>query len=121
MKSASKRPMKADISNKQSSSTDEEDPDLAQLSSSSSNNEEEEIRVRQISERSSSPSLSLSSINSELTSLQQSSIINYQHIITSFRDLMGRINIQPSTTTDNTLSQRRSLTKHLLSPSPSAG
>jgi hypothetical protein len=119
MKSASKRSVKTNLSTKQSSSTDEEKHDLAQLSSSSSNNEEQEIRARHVSDRSSSPSLS--SISSELTSLQQSSIINYQHIINSFRDLMGRINVQPSTTNDNNQTQRRGLTKHLLAPSSAGG
>jgi hypothetical protein len=121
MKSASRRSVKTNLSTKQSSSTDEEKHDLAQLSSSSSNNEEQETRARHVSDRSSSPSLSQSSISSELTSLQQSSIINYQHIINSFRDLMGRINVQPSTTNDNNQTQRRGLTKHLLTPSSAGG
>lgn len=110
------------MSNKQSSSTDEEKEKVSasRLSNSSPVNEEPvDNRPRKTSDRSSSPSLSFSSLSSDLTSLYQSSIMNYQPIINSFRELMGRITI-PSTNNDIHLQQRRGLAQYLLSPS-SAG
>jgi len=120
LKSAIKRQTKTNMTQEQISTSDEDEPDLEQLSSSSPNEEREEIRVRKISERSSSPSLSISSISSELTTLHQSSIINYQNIINMFRDLMRTVNISSLTTNDINVLQRRALTDYLLMSSPSA-
>jgi len=120
LKSVTKHQAKSNISHKQLSTPDEDEPDFSQLSSSSTTDEEREIRVRKVSERSSSLSLSISSISSELTTLHQSSIINYQNIITLFRDRMRTVNIQSLTTNDSNAGQRRALTDHLLMSSTSS-
>ena len=130
MKSVSQRPVKTNMSNKRSSSTDEDDDDddveevvvePSRLSSSPPTHEEQDNRIRKISDRSSSPSLSMSSISSEFTNLQQSSTINYQLIINSFRELMGRITIPSVTTNDNNLPIRRGLSQYLLTPTSTPG
>lgn len=111
LKSAAERQTK---NQKQFSTTDEEDQEAAQLSSASTTNEGQQIRARKISERSPSPTLSFSSISTEFTTLQQSSVINYSNIINMFRDLMRQVNIPSLTTNDSTALQRRALTDHLL-------
>ena len=105
--------------NNDQSSTPDEEPDIDQISSSSTTNDEQGIPPRKTSDRSSSPSLSISSVGSELISLQQSSVVNYQNTIYVFRDLMRGINIQSLTINDSNLAQRRALTDYLLMPATS--
>jgi len=114
-----KKPIKHKFNNEHSSTTDEEQ-DLGAVSSSSTTNDEQDIIVRKIFDRSSSLSLSNSSVSSELTTLQQSSVMNYQNIINIFRDLMRTINIPSLTTNDSNTAQRRALTDYLLMLSPSS-
>ncbi|CAF0928875.1 unnamed protein product [Rotaria sordida] len=110
--------IKIKISNEKVSTTDEEH-NVDQLSSSTTTTaDEQEIERTKSFDRSSSPSFSISSVSSELTSLQLLSIDNYQKIINSFRDLMCTINIQSLTANDNNAAQRRALTEYLLSSSP---
>jgi DNA mismatch repair ATPase MutL len=115
-----KQPAKTDVTQKESSSPDEEAHDLGQLSSSSSNNDEQEMPVGKTSERSSSSaSPSISSLSSEVTPLQQSSIATYPNIINQFRDLLRLVNVPSLTANDNHVLQRRALTEYLLMSSPS--
>jgi hypothetical protein len=115
-----KQPVKTDVTQKESSSPDEEARDLGQLSSSSSNNDEQEMPVGKASERSSSSaSPSISSLSSEVTPLQQSSIATYPNIINQFRDLLRLVNVPSLTANDNHVVQRRALTEYLLMSSPS--
>jgi hypothetical protein len=118
IKSTTKRQVKIKTTNEQSS-TSEEEPDLDKLSSSSTT-DEQGISVRKTSDRSSSsPSLSISSVNSEVISSQQSSVVNYQNTIYVFRDLMRGISVQSLTTNDSNAGQRRALTDYLLMPATS--
>jgi hypothetical protein len=114
-KSTTKHPPKGKITTGGSSSTDDEESDKDQLSSSSITHDGQEIPTRKVSDRSSSPSLSSSSMNSELTtSIQASTTINYQNIINVFRELMRTIHIPSLTANDSNLAQRRALTEYLL-------
>ncbi|CAF3860010.1 unnamed protein product [Rotaria sp. Silwood2] len=109
-----KRPIKIKINNAPISTSDEEHG-VGQLSSSTSTSDEQDIERGKSFDRSSS--LSISSVGSEFTPLQQLSISNYQNIINTFRDLMRTINIQSLTANDNNAAQRRALTEYLLTPS----
>ncbi|CAF5052068.1 unnamed protein product [Rotaria magnacalcarata] len=111
-----KRSPKVTITIEKSSSTDDE-PDVGKRSNSSTTNDEQERMFKKNFDRSSSPSLSISSIGSELASTQQSLISNYQNTINTFRDLMRTINIQSLTVNDSNATQRRALNDYLLSSS----
>ena len=118
LKSASQRPMKSNMSNKQSSSSDEQKEPIegVVLNNLSPITDGQENHARKISDRSSSPSPSFSSLSSELA-LHQTSVTNYQNIINSFRELMERITLPSTTTNDIQVQQRQNLTRYLLSPS----
>ncbi|CAF0783003.1 unnamed protein product [Adineta ricciae] len=107
---------KEDEGNSSSSKLEDVEPDIAINLSTS--NDEQNVSVRQVFDRSSSLSLSVSSASSEMTTNQQTSINNYQSVINAFRDLMCTVNIPSLSMNDASAAQRRALADHLLKLSP---
>lgn len=120
VESSTKRQVKIRVTSEHSSS-DNDEAELAECLNSSAIDNEQETVVQKNGTRSLSPSLSISSVGSEInTSLQQSSPINYSGTLNTFRDLMRTVNTQSPTTVDNHQAQRRILTDYLLASSPSS-
>ena len=116
---STKRQVKIKIVSEHSSSANGE-AEPTQSSSSSASDDEEEMPEQKNGNRSLSPSLSLSSVGSEMNiSLQQPFAVNYSSTINTFRELMRAITIQVSTTTDSAHAQRRALTDYLLTSASS--
>jgi hypothetical protein len=119
-KATPKEPAKMKVT-KQNSSVSEEEEGLSASCSSTTADDEHDAGNRKAFDRSSSASFSVSSASSELTTVQQASMMQYQNIISAFRDLMRSINIPSLTTNDSSVAQRRALTDYLLNQSPPAG
>ena len=121
VESSTKRHVKIKVTSEHSSSENDEAALAECLNSSATIDNEQETAVQKNGTRSLSPSLSISSVGSEInTSLQQSSPINYSGTLITFRDLMRTVNVQSPTTVDNVQAQRRILTDYLLASSSSS-